>query len=404
TAMHQRVLGLPDLLKDWLPQIGLGIRGFLYWQYRPEVLGLESPAWGLVNLDGSDRPITRAFQTFTEKITPHLEALMTCPPPSSEVGIWKSRKNEIFHFAMHGDFRALAESVEGYIEAVYGQNVPYRIVNETMLANGELDGLKLLILPAPYCLSDEEVRGLDRWVRQGGVVIAEAHLAGFSATQGRHARVLPGGGLAQAWGIREVESTSSYHLKAEAFAGGEAGLDNQQMPEDVRKALRDFGQAGGLYYPIQLAEGAIAWSALRYAVLDGADLNAVGWFEPGKPCLVSKPVGDGFVFYCGAHLGQGAKKDPAGLVRLLRKAFERAGVRPAANLRGPGFGQVRVDVISSVGRPRYLVINNRSETPQRIQLDALPDGMGLFTGLELALKNGKEVEIPGAWIDLVVLK
>ena len=33
-----------------------GIKGFLFWQYRPERLGGESPAWGLTNPDGSPAP------------------------------------------------------------------------------------------------------------------------------------------------------------------------------------------------------------------------------------------------------------------------------------------------------------------------------------------------------------
>ena len=39
--MHQRMLGLSDLLGDWLPQIGLGVKGFLFWQFRPELFAPE---------------------------------------------------------------------------------------------------------------------------------------------------------------------------------------------------------------------------------------------------------------------------------------------------------------------------------------------------------------------------
>ncbi len=69
--MHQRALGLNDLLGDWLPQIGLGIKGFLFWQFRPEVLGTESPAWGVVNLDGSDRAGTDAARNLWKTLRPH---------------------------------------------------------------------------------------------------------------------------------------------------------------------------------------------------------------------------------------------------------------------------------------------------------------------------------------------
>lgn len=407
TAMHQRVLSMDDLLKDWLPQIGLGIRGFLFWQYRPEVLGLESPAWGLVNLDGSDRPITRAFKTFTEKIIPHAQALMDCPPQLAEVGIWKSRKNEIFHFAMHGEFGPLVDSLEGYIQTLYWQNIPYRIISGEMLAGGGLEGVKLLILPSPYCLTEPEARNLAAWIRQGGVVISEAHLGGYNATKGRHSRQLPGCGLAEEWGFQEADSTSSYHLKPGVFTdfyAREQGLvDIQALPADVRKAMADFRSAGSLYYPIRLAAGGLAWGASRYARLEGEDLRALGWFEPDIPCLIAKETGAGAIFYFASHIGQGTKKDPSGLLELVRGALKRAGIRPAAGLGGPGLGEVRVDRIADQAGPRYLVIHNRSEQEQEIQLDCFPDGEGLFTGVKMPLSAGQPMRLPGGFIDLIVL-
>jgi beta-galactosidase len=409
TDLHQRMLGLDDLLKDWLPQIGQGIRGFLFWQYRPEVLGLEAPAWGLVNPDGSDRPITRATQIFIEMIAPHTQALMQTPALPAEVGIWKSRRNEIFHFAMHGKFDTLIESTEGYINSLLALNLPYRFVSERMLEQGQLDGLKLLILPAPYLLSEAEVAGLDDWLRQGGVVLAEAHLAGYNATQGRHARVVPGCGLAEAWGIRELDSTSAFHLRTGALAGAHSAtpvtqlLQNDPLPEDVRKSLADFAVSGGAYFPIQVAGGQIVWGAHRYAPIKAADSRALGWFEPGSPCLVAKEIGAGAVFYAGTYLGQGAQKDPAGLKAWLRQAVERAGLRPSAGIKGPGAGLVQVHVLADAIGPCFLLVHNLSEQEQVIELDPLPDGEGIFSGRQLPLSKGRPVTIPGDFIDLFSL-
>lgn len=404
TAMHQRVLTLNDLLKDWLPQIAMGIRGFLFWQYRPEVLGLESPAWGLVNLDGTDRPITLAVRTFIEKMAPHLQALMDCQPLPPQVGIWKSRKNEIFHFAMHGNFDTLVDSQEGYIQTLYQMNVPYRFISGEMLEKGELDGLKILILPSPYLMTEPEAAHLDTWVRQGGVVVAEAHLAGYNSTSGRHSRVLPGCGLADAWGLRETGATSSYHLHTDAFAGAQtAALCDSSIPEDVRKAMADFAVAGGMYFPIQLTGGPVAWGADRYAQLSGDGAQPGGWFEPGVPCLVSKTVGAGAVYYAATHLGQGAKKNSAGLVAWLQKALDRAKVKPTAGLKGVGLSAVRVGLISNSNGPHYLVIFNTSDQEQVVQMDPLPDGTGLFTGHKLSLSRGASLTVPAGFIDIVTL-
>jgi beta-galactosidase len=399
TAMHPRVLGLQDVLTDFLPQIGLGIRGFLFWQYRPEVLGFEAPAWGLVGLDGSDRPVTQAVRTFWERLSPHAEAILACPPRLPAIGIWKSRKNEIFHFGMHGELAPLIDSVEAYAQALYWGNHTYRFVSGEMLATAQLDGLRLLIMPSCYCLTEEEAHRLDEWVRAGGVLLCEAHLAGYNGTQGRHSRVLPGCGLAESWGLREVDTTSSYHLRLEwpeAYLGAATA--------DVEKALDALGTSGGQHFPIRLASGAAAWGASRYAVVAGVGLTTEGCFEPGVPCLASKAVGEGLVLYCGTNLGQGAKMEAAGLLEVLGRVLERAGVTPVLGLRTPTPGQVRVDLLEDGRGPRFLVIWNRSEQEQRIELDCAPTGRGLFSGWTWPGPGAGPIGVPGGFADLIVLR
>ena len=208
TGMHQRVLGLCEVLRDFLPQLGAGIKGILFWQYRAEVLGLESPAWGLVKPDGGARPVTDAVRQFWATLQPHAAELRTSFPALPEIGLWRSRKNEIFHFCVEGSVSSFNATIEAYIQALYWDSLPHRLVNDRMLSAGELDGLKLLIMPSCYYVTQGEAEALDRWVRAGGVLLCEAHLAGYNGTTGRHSRTVPGCGLAEAWGIRESDTTS----------------------------------------------------------------------------------------------------------------------------------------------------------------------------------------------------
>jgi hypothetical protein len=64
TDVHQRILDPEVLRADLVPQLGAGVKGFLFWQYRSETLGAESPGWGLVRADGSPRPATEAARRF----------------------------------------------------------------------------------------------------------------------------------------------------------------------------------------------------------------------------------------------------------------------------------------------------------------------------------------------------
>lgn len=377
---HQRILSLNDLLADLLPQVGLGVRGFLFWQYRPERLGIEAPAWGLVGLDGSDRPVTRAAQTFHDTLRPHVPALMGCPPAAASIGVWKSRRNEIFHFCVDGSLVGLAEGVEAYLQALYWQSYPMRFVSGQMLERGDLEGLKLLILPAPMYVSDEEAAALDRWVRAGGVLLTEAHLASYSATDNRHAVAVPGAGLHHAWGICETDTTAVPHLRLPAATAASAG-EVGSASEDERKALEGV-RSGGEYLPCRLEDGGILWGAQRYAVLAGDDLETWATFDSTDgplPIVVSKTVGCGQVIYAGTQLGLGARQDARGLADLVRRAATAAHVLPTCRATDSA---VHVDVLSDDGGTRFVFLLNRSEGAQVVRLEQPVGGLrGLFTGM-----------------------
>jgi len=394
-GMHQRRLGLADLLMDWLPQIGFGVKGFLFWQYRPEVLGAESPAWGVVNLQGEDRPITRAVRTFWETLSPHVEDLLAAQPEPAKVGILKSRRNEICQFGTQGSLAPLVAGVEAYIHALYWRSYPFRIISERMLERRELDGVRFLILPACYYLTEPEAEALDAWVHAGGVALCEAHLAGYNGTAGRHSRSLPGCRLAESWGIREADSTSSYHLR---LAGSDA--PEADMPPDVSKALRDFGTSGASHYPIRLTDGTYAWGASRYAVLEGDDVATDGSFDGAEACIVSKPVGDGFVMYAGTNLGEGSSRGAEGLWALLSRCLARAGIRPA--LGTAAADAVHVDVLGPQGAPCFLVIHNRRDEPADLRLDLTGSWRGLFSQHEFRFDPPRPVRVSSRFVDMFV--
>jgi len=395
TSLHQRILSLSDLLADFIPQIAIGIKGFLFWQYRPEVLGVESPAWGLVALDGSDRPVTQAAETFWKTLKPFTGDLLHCSPALAEVGIWKSRKNEIFQFAIHQNTTHLSENMDGYIRTLWESNIPYRIINSAILEEGALDGVKLLIMPSCYYVTESEARALDHWVRQGGVLLAEAHLAGYNATTGRHSRVIPGCGLSEAWGIREADSTSSYHLKLEKSEAFRAAAS-----EDVRKALASSGTSGGQFFPIQLPGGMVAWGADRYARLEGDALRPEGYFEPGFPCLASKAVGKGFVFYCGSELGKGASRDGQGLAEILLRLEKRSGIHPILSARIAKPGALQVGLLQADNHPCFIIIHNPTDMNQPLVLDWVGKIKGIFSQKEWLLEGSNSIIIPAGMTDI----
>jgi beta-galactosidase len=369
-SMHQRELGLDDVLADLLPQIGAGITGFLFWQYRAEVLGTESPAWGVVKPDGSDRPETRAIREFGEKLAPHMEMLTRCRPEPAEIAIWKSSRNEIFHFSAVGELSTLADHVEGYRTFFRRENYPTRYINENLLERCALENIRLLILPCCYYLSDSECDALDRWVRSGGTLLCEAHLAAYSDTKGRHQRTVPGGGLARKWGIVEENSTSVIHLNdtsGEVHVGG--------INPDIIKALDTDG--AGRFFPINLTGGQTVFGSDTCAWLEGERIQPIGWSE-GRIVLAELTVGEGTVFYCGTRLGAGLAVHPQGAEPLLRRIISHAGIQKSEVFRAdPG---VQGDLLRHEGRPAFIVLQNTGSTPATAEILEEGTWNGLFSG------------------------
>ena len=389
TNFHQKILGEQDLLNDLLPQIGYGIKGFLFWQFRAEVLGFESPAWGLVNPDGSERPVTKAFRTFREKIGSHIPALMGAFPASPRIGIWKSRRNEIFHFAINNNLDALATSVNAYINALYWNNYSFRIISGQMLEQNDLAGLDVLIMPSCYYVTEAEAKTLDSWVRNGGVLMNEAHLAAYNGTTGRHSKITPGCSLSEHWGIKEEVSTSSYNLKldhAEKFLG--------ELTPDLKKMLNDLGTTGAKFFPIRFGN-TIVWGANRYAMPGGDQLTVEGSFND-QPCIVSKKIGKGEVIYCGTNLGEGAEKDNNAFLAVIESVLKRKNIVPVLKCKTAEAGSVHVDALFSNDKISFVVIRNRSSREQSVQLDT-----GSMKGLYSALNiSSGGITVPASYADI----
>ena len=391
TSMHQPIINLPELLNDFIPQIGLGIKGFLFWQYHAETLGAEAPAWGLVNLDGSDRPVTYAAETLWKTIRPYTGRLMKSTVSPAQVGIWKSQKNEIFHYCMFGNFNSLANGVKAYADFLYNHNYNYCFTNSEL---SNLNDLKLLIMPSCYYLTESEAKAIDEWVQKGGVLLSEAHLGGYNDETGRHNEIIPGFGLAEKWGIKEVESTTTYRLRLDMNQEV-----NVAMSPDVRKMLSDFGTTGGEFVPIKMNDNKLLWGALRYARLKADGAEALGYFDLDLPCVIKKKVGKGVVFYCASNIGEGSVKDKSSFSRFMSRIMTDAKVD---NTLGSSTDNVRMDALYENTLLSFITIRNLSDKDENVKLNFQGKARGLFTSK--TIDAGESVLIPKGFCDLFVVQ
>ncbi|MBK5260991.1 MAG: beta-galactosidase [Peptostreptococcaceae bacterium] len=391
-TMHQAVIGLNDLLNDFLPQLAMGIKGFMFWQYRPEIIGKEAPAWGVVNVDGSDRKVTKAAESFGLTIKPHIDALMKSFPKQAEVAIWKSQTNEIFNYCEYGNFNSLAASVNAFSDFLYMHSYAFNYVNSAML--NDLSQYKVLIMPSPYYLTQQEADAVDAFVNNGGVLLSEAHLGAYNDNTGRHNYNMPGFGLDKKWGIKEIETSTTYRLKMP-----EKEEVNLQVVSDVQKFLKDFGTTGGKYVPIAMNNGTVLWGAFRFAKIQADDATALGYFTKDYPTIITKNIGKGKVYYCGTNIGEGSLKDESGFDKFLNSILSESGVKTEldANIK-----DVWVKALYENEKLNFIVIRNMDKEASSVDLKFKGKAKGLFSGIEI--KSGESISLPKGFCDLFVVE
>ncbi len=358
-AMYQRVIGPERFLFELLPQLGWGVRGVLFWQYRPETLGTEAPAWGLVRPDGSPRPVTRHAEDFIRRFNAIKELFLRSVPPRPRAMIWRSRRNDIFQFCRYGNLSKYRDSLKHYADLLYALNIPFGIFDPDATREVPADTVRLLLLPQAFYMTGAEAEAIDRFVQNGGTVLSEGNLAAYAADTGRYQQQVPGGGLAEKWGVTEIEQTSSYHLSvgpdepAELIAEG-----------DIRKALEATGSQGDEFFPLTQDGVVMGFGAGDFAEIGGGEVLA-GFH--GKPCVVRKAIGRGTVFYAGTQLGYAATKQPELLRKLLQDAAQMAGIAVSEDQAA-----LHVDTLTDRhGKPAVIICTNPGVAAQRF---VPPDG------------------------------
>lgn len=359
SAMHPRVIDRETFLRELLPQLGWNVRGILYWQFRPETLGFESPAWGVIRPDGSDRPVSRWAKEFRQVLEPHLPQLMRSRRRNPECAILKSVRNELFFNAFpqeKGNW--LYRSIRGYADTLLDCNIPFRFLSSEQLERKELDGVRLLILPAAYCLSQAEADAADHFCRRGGIVLVEGSCGGYESDTGRYSTRVPGCGLTERWGIRETDSTSPFHLDCSGSVSGTGPM----AEGDVAKALDSAGAKGGEYLPLVSPSGETGWGALLLSSLESESGETLASYR-NIHCVVKLRRESGTVFYCGTYLGIAAAEQSADfLAGLLEQAAEAAGIERPAVPKG-----IRLTPLYSDGeQPTFYIAENVTEHPLTI--------------------------------------
>ncbi len=226
TYARPKVNTLEDMKRHIFVPLGLGVKGFIFWQFRPERLGLESPAWGLTGMDGKDTPWLKAAVRLHEALKRGAGTILKSAPPECGIAIVADKRSQLFDFCVDCAGQRYTQSIQGACACLRNLGYAPRVVTELQLNPEGLRDISVLYDPFPYYKDKATADAIREWVKGGGVLISEACFGDYDGDEGLSSLTQPGFGFADVFGAEQAYATSASHFANaydEGWANGQGG-------------------------------------------------------------------------------------------------------------------------------------------------------------------------------------
>lgn len=304
----------PYELKQWCYEAwASGIKGLIYWMWRPFTKGLQTGGRGLVDYQNKSTPRLE----FAEAFSKTLSGIGTLRPERSKVGI--------LYDPLCEDFQVYYTKCYNVDKSIYLNSVcgAYRAlldvgVRSDIIGMEELADYDVVIASNHIVLDEKDAQALEAYIRGGGVLICDGKF-GVVDHESMLNSQLPGG--------------SFNSLMGHAFVD----VDYEDLDYDWN------GKRCKGYYARELT-----------AVTDGEVLAS---FDDGYPAIIKKFTGEGAVLTVNTNLWYGCNQGSdcaAGFARYLTETYFLCDVTVTAPLK------VRV---SSNETGIYAFVFNYSDAP-----------------------------------------
>ncbi|MCF7808308.1 MAG: beta-galactosidase [Candidatus Marinimicrobia bacterium] len=337
------------------------LKGFIFWQYRPELLGREAPTWGLSGLAGESTPTLDQFASCGSVLQDNAELILGAKPQKAGAALLYHPENQIFGWASTGAENTVTDSLLGAHRALYESNHQIDIIHPNHLSMEQLESYQILILPFPYVLGDKLAQLIKEWVKAGGTLLAEAYFGGWDIEKGKHASEVPAYGFAEVFGVKH----------------------NFAVPVKNAVKINLGGEPA-----IQSLYGSLVRENIE---LIGAEV--IGTFEDDTPAITRSQYGQGVAIYCATYLFLGAHREAEWSNKIIVQTF-----LPAARNYRPitidSIGDIRVDLLETDESGCMLIVQNlRSKAVTgTISLSKSPAGVWVegFTGEKLPILESEQ--------------
>jgi beta-galactosidase len=206
-GVHGTIIGsevTPGDLEMWTwGMVARGARAVNYYAFYPMNAGYESGGYGLINLDGSLTERSRRAGENAKKIAENSDIILRAKPEQAEAAVIFSPLVPLLGgYDAYGSRTAIHQAVAGYHRMFFERNLPLRVLSSRELAKDNLSQYKLVMVPYPLMLTEEEAQILKKYVAEGGHLFVEAR-PGWVDEKGHAEQIIPGFGWHEMLGIRE---------------------------------------------------------------------------------------------------------------------------------------------------------------------------------------------------------
>lgn len=323
-------------LWNWNALAG-GATGILYWQYRPELLGHESPGFGLVERDGTRTERTAVAARFAELVRENPVFEESTPVPG-DVAIGTLAEGPLFNYTAEKDTAQFADSIRGIYRTLWPTD--YQV---DFAKPHQFDAYEVVYLPFPLLLERETATAIESFVADGGTLIAGGAPAVYDEN-GRIFREAPGHDLDEVFGAR---------LRTTRAADGESiELAPVQPPTAPASSAAD-----GITVP----------ASDRRDVFETTTGSSLGSWSDGATAVTRNDYGDGTAIAVGTLLGSAAMSgdEPDAIESALTGLLDRGGAEPAVRCSADALQTRRHDTTNG----QLLFVLNPTAEPQTARVD-----------------------------------
>src|SRR5437899_11651964 len=185
--------------------VSRGARAINYYAFYPMNAGYESGGYGMISLDGTLTERSRHAGDLAQRIQQNADLLLQSHPQPAEVAIVFSPLAPLLGgYDEEGSRNAIHQAVAGYHRMFFERNLPVEVLSSRELAQDDLRRYRLVIVPYPLMLTNEEATILKAYVSGGGHLFVEAR-PGWVDERGHAEPKIPGFGWDEMLGVREKQ-------------------------------------------------------------------------------------------------------------------------------------------------------------------------------------------------------